>query len=302
MVQDSEMHPDASNPEPTAELPQEMRAFQAYKRIFRYGSNIDHILQCIAAVAAVASGAGIALLGIMFSSQYTIIQLGFGLAFWQGIHMLARGEIKNSGQIFTVVMSIILASTNLTSLAPHFVDFSQAASAASKLFSLIDRTSGIDPFSKTGERPSEVNGFIELNNVRFAYPTRPNTTVLQDFSLAIPAGKVTALVGPSGSGKSTIIGLLERWYNPHFGSVKLDGRPIDHYNLNWLRMSVRLVQQEPVLFRGTVFDNIKQGLVGTEWEHATREEQLQKIQDAAKISFAHEFITGLPDGYDTEIG
>ncbi|KAK7735168.1 hypothetical protein SLS63_004156 [Diaporthe eres] len=193
------------------------------------------------------------LLGIMFSSQYTIIQLGFGLAFWQGIHMLVRGEIKNSGQIFTVVMSIILASTNLTSLAPHFVDFSQAASAASKLFSLIDRTSGIDPFSKTGERPSEVNGVIELNNVRFAYPTRPNTTVLQNFSLAIPAGKVTALV-------------------------------------------------EPVLFRGTVFDNIKQGLVGTEWEHATREEQLQKIQDAAKISFAHDFITGLPDGYDTEIG
>lgn len=91
-------------------------------------------------------------------------------------------------------MSIILASTNLTSLAPHFVDFSQAASAASKLLSLIDRTSGIDPFSETGERPSEVTGVIELNNVRFAYPTRPNTTVLQDFSLAIPAGKVTALV------------------------------------------------------------------------------------------------------------
>lgn len=91
-------------------------------------------------------------------------------------------------------MSIILASTNLTSLAPHFVDFSQAASAASKLFSLVDRTSGIDPFSKAGERPSEVNGIIELDNVRFAYPTRPNTTVLQDFSLTIPAGKVTALV------------------------------------------------------------------------------------------------------------
>lgn len=91
-------------------------------------------------------------------------------------------------------MSVILASTNLTSLAPHFVDFSQAASAASKLFSLIDRTSGIDPFSTTGERPSEVNGDIELESVRFAYPTRPNTTVLHDFSLVIPAGKVTALV------------------------------------------------------------------------------------------------------------
>lgn len=91
-------------------------------------------------------------------------------------------------------MSVILASTNLTSLAPHFVDFSQAASAAFKLFNLMDRASGMDPFSTTGERPSEVNGVIELENVRFAYPTRPNTTILPNFSLAIPAGKVTALV------------------------------------------------------------------------------------------------------------
>lgn len=91
-------------------------------------------------------------------------------------------------------MSIIIAANNLTSLAPHFVDFSQAASAASKLFSLIDRNPGIDPLSSAGERPSEFNGVIELNNVKFAYPTRPNTTVLEDFSLVIPAGKVTALV------------------------------------------------------------------------------------------------------------
>lgn len=91
-------------------------------------------------------------------------------------------------------MSIILASTNLTSLAPHFVDFSQAASAASQLFSLIDRQSAIDPFETNGARPSEVNGTIELNNVTFAYPTRPHTNVLHEFSLTIPAGKVTALV------------------------------------------------------------------------------------------------------------
>ncbi|KAL1876929.1 hypothetical protein Daus18300_002535 [Diaporthe australafricana] len=193
------------------------------------------------------------LLGVMFSSQFTIIQLGFGLAFWQGIHMLARGEIEDSGKIFTVLMSIILASTNLTSLAPHFVDFSQAASAAAKLFSLIDRTSQIDPFSTAGERLSEINGGLELQNVRFAYPNRPNTTVLHDFSLVIPAGKVTALV-------------------------------------------------EPVLFRGTIFDNIKQGLVGTQWEHSSRDQQLEQVQKAAKIAFAHDFISELPDGYETEIG
>lgn len=92
---------------------------------------------------------------------------------------------------------------------------------------------------------------------------RPGATVLDNFTLRIPAGKVTALVGESGSGKSTIIGLIERWYNPLSGSVTLDDRPIDQLNLNWLRKNVRLVQQEPVLFSGTVYQNISNGLIGT---------------------------------------
>ncbi|KAI9148798.1 Leptomycin B resistance pmd1 [Paramyrothecium foliicola] len=242
------------------------------------------------------------LLGVMFSSQFTIVQLGFALAFWQGIRMLASGEIRDSGTIFTVIMSIIIASTNLTSLGPHFIDFSQAASAAATLFTTIDRISAIDPFAEAGEIPSKIDGKLEMCNLTFAYPSRPNTTVLHDFSLAVPAGKVTALVGASGSGKSTIIGLIERWYNPISGYIKLDDRPIDQYNLHWLRTSVRLVQQEPVLFAGTVFENIKFGLRGTQWEHASQEEQLQRVQEAAKTAFAHEFILNLPEGYDTSVG
>lgn len=108
--------------------------------------------------------------------------------------------------------------------------------------------------------------------------------------------------GQSGSGKSTIVGLLERWYNTASGTIQLDGHPLDELNLSWLRRNVRLVQQEPVLFRGTVFDNIKQGLIGTKWEHAPRDQQMERIQDAATMAFAHDFIASLPDGYDTEIG
>ncbi|CAI7670843.1 unnamed protein product [Penicillium bialowiezense] len=104
------------------------------------------------------------------------------------------------------------------------------------------------------------------------------------------------------SGKSKIVGLLERWYNPSSGSIKLDGHPLDELNLSWLRKNVRLVQQEPVLFQGTVFDNIKQGLVGTRWEHALRAQKMERIQGAATMAFAHEFIADLPNGYDTEIG
>lgn len=242
------------------------------------------------------------LFGIMFSAEYTIIYLGFGLAFWQGIKMLSTGEIEEPGTIFTVLMSVVIAAISLTTLAPYSVDFSRAITAAGKLFQLIDRKSAIDPLDKSGEIPAETVGEVELENVSFAYPTRPGITVLDDFSLRVPAGKVTALVGQSGSGKSTIVGLIERWYNPKSGSIKLDGRPIDKLNLNWLRKNVRLVQQEPVLFEGSVFDNIRHGLVGTELEKAPLEQQMERIKDAAKMAFAHDFITELPEGYNTQIG
>lgn len=187
-------------------------------------------------------------------------------------------------------------------MAPYAIDFSRSATAAVELFKLIDRASDIDAFDPSGEQPNETVGQIELENVTFAYPTRPGINVLQDFTLNIPAGKVTALVGQSGSGKSTIVGLIERWYNPRSGTIKLDGRPVDQLNLNWLRRHVRLVQQEPVLFQGSVFDNIAHGLVGTEWERVSREEQMAHVQEAAKTAFAHDFVSELPEGYDTQIG
>ncbi|ROT38993.1 P-loop containing nucleoside triphosphate hydrolase protein [Sodiomyces alkalinus F11] len=242
------------------------------------------------------------LYGILFSAEYTIIYLGFALAFWQGINMMARGEITSAGDIFTVLLSVVIASISLTMLAPFLLDFTRAASSAAKLFCLIDRESSINPLDRSGERPSETTGHLEIENVTFAYPTRPGINVLDDFTLNVPAGKVTALVGQSGSGKSTIVGLIERWYNTKSGTIKLDGRPIEQLNLNWLRTNVRLVQQEPVLFDGSVFDNIRYGLTGTPLENASREEQMERVQEAAKMAFAHDFISELPQGYDTQIG
>ncbi|KAK4184955.1 Leptomycin B resistance protein pmd1 [Podospora australis] len=242
------------------------------------------------------------LLGVLFSAEYTIIYLGFGLAFWQGIHMLARGDIDTPGDIFTVLMSVVIGSLQLTMLAPYSLDFTRASTSAAQLFKLIDHVSSINPFDRSGDQPEKVVGEVELEDITFAYPTRPTVPVLESFSLRVPAGKVTALVGQSGSGKSTIVGLLERWYNPASGTIKLDGQPIDKLNLSWLRKSVRLVQQEPVLFQGTVFDNISHGLIGTRWEHASREEKMDRIEEAAKMAFAHDFISDLPNGYDTEIG
>ena len=183
------------------------------------------------------------LFGILFSAEYTIIYLGNALAFWRGVHMIASGEIANTGDVFTVLLSVVIAAISITQLAPYSIEFTRAASAAAQLFTLIDRKTIIDPFNPSGQQPESLQGIVELEGVSFAYPTRPDVTVLKDFSLQAPAGKVTALVGHSGSGKSTIVGLIERWYNPLSGTIKLDGRPIDSLNIAWLRRNVRLVQQ-----------------------------------------------------------
>lgn len=201
-------------------------------------------------------------------------------------------------------MSVIVAASSLTAIAPYLIDFTRAASSALELFRLIDRTSRADPFDDSGEKPAQVIGDVDFSHVSFSYPTRPGVMVLDDFSLHNPAGKVTALVGASGSGKSTIIGLLERWYTlgSESGTVALDGHPINQLSIQWLRKQVRLVQQEPVLYAGTVFDNIANGLVGTPWEHDSQNEKLARVQDAAKVAFAHDFISQLPNSYDTVIG
>ncbi|EEY16183.1 ATP-binding cassette sub-family B member 5 [Verticillium alfalfae VaMs.102] len=244
------------------------------------------------------------LYGLLFAGEYFVMFAGMGLAFWQGITMIARGEVDDIGTVFTVLFSVVIAAAMLNSVAPNMVTFTRAATAASELFSLIDRKSNIDPFDPAGHTIAEVDGSINIRGLSFSYPTRPDITVLDDFSLYIPAGKVTALVGASGSGKSTIIGLLERWYNPSSGEITLNDRPLSALNLQWLRTNMRLVQQikEPVLFNGTVFDNISNGLVGTAWEHETRDERLVRIKDAAKTAFAHDFIENLPQGYETRIG
>ncbi|KAK7227925.1 hypothetical protein V2G26_000095 [Clonostachys chloroleuca] len=243
-----------------------------------------------------------ALYALMFAGEYFVIFAGMALAFWQGIRMMVQGEIAAMGTMFTVLFAVIMAAAVINSLAPHLVTFGRAGTAAGELFELIGRPSSINPFDQSGQVPQNTQGVIELRNLTFSYPTRPDICVLDDLSLNVPAGKVTALVGPSGSGKSTIIGLLERWYNPTVGSIKLDGQEIKDLNLKWLRTHMRLVQQEPVLFNGTVFDNIANGLIGTPWENSSLDEKMQRVQAAAQTAFAHDFIQELVNGYETRIG
>jgi ATP-binding cassette subfamily B (MDR/TAP) protein 1 len=142
-----------------------------------------------------------------------------------------------------VIFAVIVASSSLTAVAPQTVQISKASGAAAELFQTIDRRSSIDAMDDGGDSIEDLEGSIELRNVNFAYPTRSNVPVFNNFSLTIPANETTALVGPSGSGKSTIVGLLERWYAPSGGDILLDGIPVEKLNVQWLRSNIRLVQQ-----------------------------------------------------------
>ncbi|KAJ9646637.1 hypothetical protein H2199_002686 [Coniosporium tulheliwenetii] len=239
---------------------------------------------------------------VLFSTEFFCVFSGYGLAFWQGIRMYASGEIAESGDVVTVIFAVIVAATAMTSIAPQILQVTKASSAAEELFRTIDRPSEIDAMSETGKVPDASIGNIEARDVHFAYPIRPGVKVLEGLTLSIPARKTTALVGASGSGKSTIIGLLERWYDPAKGSLYLDGVDLKDLNVRWLRTNIRLVQQEPVLFNGTVFDNVAFGLLGTDKAGLPAAEQILLVQRACKAAYADEFIEHLPKKYDTQIG
>jgi ATP-binding cassette subfamily B (MDR/TAP) protein 1 len=238
---------------------------------------------------------------VLFSGQTFLVMAGTSLAFWQGFRMFQSGEIGDVGTVFTVVLSVVVGATATLLIFPQIQAFTNASSAAGELFSVIDSPLNLDPLSADGMQPSSCNGEIVVRDLRFAYPARPTAQVLRGLSLSIPAGKTTALVGPSGCGKSTLVGLLERWYQPTSGEILLDGRDIAEYNTKWLRSNIRLIQQEPTLFQGTIFENIVKGLIGDQ-KDLPAEKQMEIVQEACKNSNAHDFIEALPEGYHTQVG
>jgi ATP-binding cassette subfamily B (MDR/TAP) protein 1 len=240
-------------------------------------------------------------LAIMVGFMFLIIYLNYALAFWEGSRLLVAGDITLS-KILTINMSVMIGAFSLGNVAPNIQAFTTAISAAVKIFNTIDRVSPLDPTSDEGIKLDHVDGTIELRHIKHIYPSRPEVTVMDDVSLIVPAGKKTALVGASGSGKSTIVGLVERFYDPVGGQVFLDGHDVSTLNLRWLRQQVSLVSQEPTLFGTTIFENIAHGLIGTKHQDEKEERLRDLVIEAAKMANAHDFITALPEGYETNVG
>ena len=243
---------------------------------------------------AIATGIGV---GGFFFCVYS----AYALAFFFGSKLVADGNIQ-SGVVMNVIFSVLIGAFGMAMLAPNLQALSFAQAAAGKVYETIDRQPAIDSSSPDGLRPPHCIGNLSVRHVSFVYPSRPNVPILKEFSLDIPAGRTTALVGPSGSGKSTIVSLVERFYDPTAGEVLLDGLPLPQLNIQWLRTQIGLVGQEPTLFATTVWENIAYGLVHTPYEHYSPEEKDKLIVEAARQANAHDFILDLPQGYQTHVG
>uniref|UniRef100_A0ACD5ZNS6 Uncharacterized protein n=1 Tax=Avena sativa TaxID=4498 RepID=A0ACD5ZNS6_AVESA len=231
--------------------------------------------------------------GLGFGFSFLMLYLTFALCFYVGAQFVRHGQ-SSFDDVFKVFFTLVLATMGISQTSAMASDSTKAKDSAISIFALLDRKSEIDSSSKEGLTLDEIKGNIDFQHVSFKYPTRPDIQIFSDFNLHVPSGKTVALVGESGCGKSTIIGLLERFYNPNSGTITLDGVDIKNLNIKWLRDQMGLVTQEPVLFNDTIRANIAYGKDGDVAE--------EELIAAAKASNAHEFISSLPQGYDTTVG
>ncbi|KAL6520343.1 ABC transporter B member 15 [Orobanche minor] len=231
-----------------------------------------------------AKGLAIGSNGVVFAIWSFLSYYGSRLVMYHG----AQG-----GTVFGVGVAITTGGLSLGSGLSNLKYFAEASAAAERIKEVIQRVPKIDSDSVEGQILQNVSGEVEFKHVGFAYPSRPESIILEDFNLRVPAGKTVALVGGSGSGKSTVIALLQRFYDPLGGEIPLDAVAIDKLQVRWLRSQMGLVSQEPALFATTIKENI---LFGKE------DASMEEVIEAAKASNAHNFITRLPQGYDTQVG
>ncbi|MCX2978357.1 ABC transporter transmembrane domain-containing protein [Candidatus Marimicrobium litorale] len=211
---------------------------------------------------------------------------------WEGGQDVITGQMSG-GELGAFVFYAIMVGTGVTTISEVWGDLQRAAGAAERLVELIHTESLIndpegDVTATSSEQPE-----LRIDRVTFCYPTRPEQAALENFSLSIEAGKSLALVGPSGAGKSTVFELLLRFYDPGIGRILLDGQDIRDFSLQQLRENVALVPQQPALFTGDVRYNIAYG---------NPDASDDEIQAAARAAHAHDFITALPDGYQSHLG
>lgn len=218
-----------------------------------------------------------------------VAAIGVTVVMWYGGMSVINGAITAGSLVAFLVYAVNIANP-IKRLTKVVASIQQALAAGERVFGILDLEENIKELPSAKLLPP-VQGYVEFKHVDFAY--NKDEQVIEDLSFKVNRGQIVAIVGPSGAGKSTIASLLPRFYDVTNGSIVIDGMDIRNVTLNSLREQVGIVPQETLLFNGSVYDNILYGRLD-----ATKEE----VEAAAKAANAHDFIMGLPEGYDTMLG
>ncbi|KAG9087952.1 hypothetical protein FRC06_002288, partial [Ceratobasidium sp. 370] len=262
--------------------------------------------------------------GLELSTANCILNLTYSVAFWYGSQLVVRDNMA-VGLVFTIFWNMFNAMFAIATILPHISAVRDSVTISARILADIERVPSIDVSSPEGEKlwdcqTGENNKVeIEFRNVTFSYPSRSDHKSLDDVSLVLEAGKVTALVGASGSGKSTIASLLLRYYDPTRsetaekppGRILVAGHDLETLNLSWIRSQIGVIAQDPQLFTASIFENVAFGLGGTPWELPTSTsdpnygerlaEARIRVEHALKQAQAWDFVCKLPEGLDTRV-
>lgn len=227
--------------------------------------------------------------GWLSPMMHFIVSLGLALVFWQSSSMIVKGTIT-SGNFTSFVTALLMLYTPVKKMGDNYVEIKQAFLSIDRIFEIFSLKSSVE--DKKGARTLPgIKKDIRFEKVWFSY--KPDVFVLKDFNLTVPVGSTVALVGNSGGGKSTVVSLLPRFYDVTKGRILLDGENIKDFTLKSLRDKIAVVFQDNFLFSGTLRDNIMIGRPG-----ATEED----LKEAVKNAHLQDFVSGLKNGLDTEIG
>jgi ATP-binding cassette, subfamily B, bacterial len=214
------------------------------------------------------------------------------LVLWVGAKDVVANTMSG-GQLAAFVYYAIMTASSVGALSEVWGDLQRAAGATGRLSELLQTDPIIAAPANPVALPTPARGEIEFDNVTFHYPARPTISAMEDFSLSIAPGETVAIVGPSGAGKSTVFQLLLRYYDPENGSLSMDGVRLPDADPGDVRARIGLVAQDPVIFAGDVWENIRYG------KPAASDEEVRAAADAAQVS---EFADRLPEGFNTQLG